>query len=194
MRKRRETPLEFALVPNLFDTQAEMAIVDRQAKTPPQRARLREALAYIAGLFDGEGAVTIGTNRSGYFLRVKISMTTSVAMELCRRVFGGRIWPRPPRKETDSPTYGWQLDGRKAHRFLQATYPYLLVKRADAEIGFRFMALYQGSGPRHGSRLSEGFLQNATELKKELAALHPKRAKLPGRPRKRPLPNQLTLA
>jgi len=106
-------------------------------------------LAYIAGLFDGEGCIRIGKCKktprqmTSYSLHCSLSIANQYLPELLRMFFGGGIRRRnlpPPRKMQ----WDWQIHGENAISFLKAIYPYMILKKGQADIAFKFQeAIYK---------------------------------------------------
>lgn len=100
-------------------------------------------LSYLAGFFDGEGCVTIikGKNHLGnvqYSLRVIVSNTNEYVLHLYKLSFGGRIQKRKYKKPGWRDCYAWELSSTRAYDFLKCMYPYLILKKAQADLGFEF--------------------------------------------------------
>ena len=98
--------------------------------------------AYLAGFIDGEGYIGIMKMRNqavakGYvYLRVlKIASTDKRIIDWLCKSFGGstevRIWDE---SSNNKDAYCWQLRGKKLEPFLRKTYPYLKMKKRQAEI------------------------------------------------------------
>jgi len=108
-------------------------------------------LAYLAGLFDGEGCVTIGLTKGKarlqpmHLLICVLSMTTHDAVKEYHDRFGGLFdgpIVRPPRQDM----WRWRVNANKALKFLKVMRPYLKVKSAQADVGIEF----QEDKPRSG--------------------------------------------
>ena len=84
-------------------------------------------IAYAAGFFDGEGAVSLSLQK-GKYLRVEVatSQNTIDVLLWYRRNFGGSIYGSPER------CFQWKIFGEKAIDFLKLIQPYLFVKQVDA--------------------------------------------------------------
>lgn len=96
-------------------------------------------LHYAAGLFDGEGSITlIGRTGKMKSLRVSVSSTCPDLLLFMQRVFGGKIYNLPVRVAHYRPQQEWILIGRKAVEFLVIVRPLLRETRkrarADAAI------------------------------------------------------------
>src|SRR4030042_87280 len=113
-------------------------------------------LAYLAGFFDGEGCVTIikGKNHLGnvqYSLRVIVVNTNEYVLHLYKLSFGGRIQKRKYKKPEWRDCYAWELGSTRAYDFLKCVYPYLILKKAQADLAFEFQenqSKYAGSNIR----------------------------------------------
>lgn len=83
-------------------------------------------IAWAAGLFDGEGCITIVGNR----VQVVVSMTDLDLLERMQKHFGGSIHPIKKRKEHWKDAWKWQISGtKKSLAFLDLIYPYLSIRR-----------------------------------------------------------------
>ena len=126
--------------------------VTRARRHPTERE-----LAWAAGLFEGEGTVTIG--RRGYDdtyrLIVTIQMTDPEVISWFDTRWPGwtQIAPRPGRRK---PAYVWTLNAQRAEAFLQDIEPFIQSSRvrAKVDVAFRFRALQAilkrvGRGPAY---------------------------------------------
>lgn len=79
------------------------------------------ALAYAAGLFEGEGCVTLTQKRQPCLM---VAMTDREPIEQIAAILGGRVYGPYHRAahESRKPTYEWRLFGWTA---LEMTYPKL---------------------------------------------------------------------
>ena len=86
-----------------------------------------EEIAYIAGIFDGEGCVYVRTNCRS--IDAQIDMTDLDILERVKIIFGGTIYGpynRPDRK----PIYIWRAGRREqVWKFLDTIYPLLGYRR-----------------------------------------------------------------
>jgi hypothetical protein len=110
-------------------------------------------LAYLAGFFDGEGCISItkGKNHLGnvqYGLRVIVSNTNDYVLQMYKFSFGGRIQKRKYKKPEWRDCFAWELSSTRAYDFLKCVYPYLILKKAQADLAFDFQenqSTYDGS-------------------------------------------------
>ncbi len=89
-------------------------------------------LAYCAGLFDGEGCITLTKGGdSNYRLRLKITSTDYSVLTWLQEHFGGSIILS--RKETDNnkESWDWYCKTEDQVVFLFGILPYTIIKRAQ---------------------------------------------------------------
>lgn len=102
-----------------------------------------ELLIWAAGFFDGEGCISISCSRKGkrvahpgyYTLQLTAFQNTRVPLDVFLQLFGGAI-----RYSTTHSTGGWiwAQTGPGTIETLFKMTPYLLVKRAQAEVAITF--------------------------------------------------------
>jgi hypothetical protein len=127
-------------------------------------------LGYVAGLFDGDGHVGIGTTKGykgqvnpSFSLYVKISNTDLELIGWLAEFIGGSI---KTKKRTGKAAgwkqlYDWSLFGDNAEVFLRAVEPHLRVKRRACEVALRFRSL--GDGRRGGKTPQDPGLVDARQ-------------------------------
>ncbi len=100
-------------------------------------------LAYMAGIFDGEGSLSITKSKrlkcwnASYNVRASVQMCNAYIPNLFRMAFGGAICYQPP-NGTHRATWRWHLETRNIIAFLEALLPYLHLKRDEAELAIQF--------------------------------------------------------
>lgn len=103
-------------------------------------------LAYFAGLFDGEGSVTItlaggaARKRQLHVLKCAVGLVTRAPLDALRRRFGGCVQGPVVRRNAPErqPMFVWDVSAVAACAFLRAVRPYLIVKRRQADVGIEF--------------------------------------------------------
>jgi len=130
---------------------------------------------YWAGLFDGKGYIGIikkkpsKSNPYGQYI-LQASITQKFMPEVPIEEFGGVVY-----QDISSKTYKWMFNStQSALKFLKAIYPYLRVKKHQAEIAFEFGNIIQKSWRR--TKLTQEDEAKRDELMAQLKAL--KRGKL----------------
>lgn len=98
-----------------------------------------EQIAYAAGLFDGEGTLVIALEKPQrtYRLQVTITNTNKDVIEYTKKLFNGFITTRP-QKGVRKTAYKWVGSAWVGCDFLEAVYPYLIVKKEQAKLGIEF--------------------------------------------------------
>ena len=115
-------------------------------------------LAYIAGLFDGEGSIGLnktknynGTGSVYYRLLVQVCMVEEYIPQWLHLNFGGSLSKRIMVKPRRNITH-WQIANRKAAEFLKVILPYLKIKKPQAEVALEFQSQRRISGGIKGKR------------------------------------------
>lgn len=102
-------------------------------------------LAYLAGVMDSDGCFTMKRNTysvrilkdsksPSYNERVCIKQTAPEAIDLIHQLFGGYKSIQKPNVKNGKPLYSLEIRHQKAHEFIKAVYPYLRIKKRQAEI------------------------------------------------------------
>lgn len=115
--------------------------------------------SYLAGLFDGEGSITI-CRRSGFDKRVgrsypafiftiQITNTNLTLMKWLITNFGGVYYSaNATRPEHWKPSYQWRVKGRKnEEQMLLSVLPYLVIKREQALLGLEYVRMLDVKDP-----------------------------------------------
>ena len=124
--------------------------------------------AYLAGIIDGEGSITVATATSGSSVSVGVKNTNKVLIDwLCERypckiAYGG---PVGKCKEW----WIWSIRGQRVRPPLEAAMPYLLLKRRQAEIALTLISI---SLQRRGRAFSPELAKRRQELFAEIRELN----------------------
>ena len=105
----------------------------------------KEDIIYLAGIMDADGYFTIKRNTYGvrvikdcknprYSEKVGIKQTSNKAIKIIYQYFGGYYRLEKPTAKNGKPLYAVSLECLKAHEFVKAVYPYLRIKKQQAEI------------------------------------------------------------
>ena len=105
----------------------------------------KEDLAYIAGLFDGEGNIDISryTQRTGYVsyvLHVSIANTYRDALDFCKRTLGYGTITKKVGGVKRTIYYNWEAETKQAGRCLRILFPYMIIKSRQAELAIKFQS------------------------------------------------------
>ena len=109
-------------------------------------------IAYIAGLFDGEGHVGIGRMQRPsslppcYTLNVAISNTHLPVLEELQGSFGGKIWTSKGKRFGKKPVYVLRFRKSEADKLLRLILPYLRIKKVSAEYAIQFLEMPKHKG------------------------------------------------
>ena len=100
-------------------------------------------LAYLAGIFDGEGCIVIhdrqwitktGIKRIGFYPEICVASTNEWIIQQLKFAFGGNVYLRKKGTTRAQPIWAWQTTSKKATSCLKALLPYLRLKRRQAEL------------------------------------------------------------
>ena len=137
-------------------------------------------LAYVAGLLDGEGCIRIhssfepATSRSlSHSLRIGIANTDERLMLWLSDTFGGGLHEkkrRGSRSPNWKPCFDWSLHSHQAEAFLRSVEPYLVIKKAQAQLALRFRDL--GRHRWKGRTLDPDVVRQRTEMKQHMHLLN----------------------
>lgn len=113
----------------------------------PAEPRMAELMTpeYVAGLFDGEGYVTIdvSTHRSGrkyHRVIVSIANTDRRPLDKLLSQYGGFLTNQPSKGKR---AWRWSTSNKTAIEFLKNIYPHLIIKKEQASVAILY-------GTRHG--------------------------------------------
>jgi hypothetical protein len=93
-------------------------------------------LAYLAGMIDGDGYITINRSVRGgrvyHGPQVGIAGTRREPHDLAASIWGGSVRAHVPRNVRHRPQFQWTRQGESAVAVIRAIQPYLLVKAEHA--------------------------------------------------------------
>lgn len=129
----------------------------------------REELIWFAGLFDGEGCIRIvgappsekqKRTQTGFSLELKVNMTHKETIDKVIQIVGfGTYCTREAPSPKHRPIYGWVVRCRQAEAVLEAIKPFLVTKKAEAEIAERFSKI-----PKHMAAFRPEFQKAKVDL------------------------------
>lgn len=110
-------------------------------------------LARLAAYIDGEGNIFIkpygkARKSGGYYLQLNIVNTDPRLMIWLKKTFGAnwRLRKQKKAKPHHKDSYLWIAIGSKAAELLRACYPYLVIKKEQADVALAFQATLKGTG------------------------------------------------
>jgi hypothetical protein len=141
---------------------------------------------YLAGIFDGEGTVYIGSskNKNGTVilnLQTKISNTDLRLMQWMVSHFGGHysVHDRSENNPKHKVQYAWYPTGKSNRtKFFEGILPYLVIKKEQVLVGLEFDRFYERNGCQPGfklladSPLYKENLEKRLELRNQLVKLN----------------------
>ena len=119
----------------------------------------RDLLIWMAGFFDGEGCVSVGRARRvvpqmkepawGYSLLLAIAQRHREPLQRFMDLFGGNLYAY---RVKGVEYWRWSVSSHRAQAAIEKLLPYLLNKRAIAEVGIRFQIQMTAWNKEHGRR------------------------------------------
>ncbi len=133
--------------------------------------------AYIAGFLDGEGSICLQSNHTNdlnrstsYHLRVTITNTFPGIIDWLAFTVGyGNVHARKIYPGANKQGWDWSINGRRAINLLKQLYPFLKVKRLQAEVAFKFAETLSFPGQ---NRLSAEVIDIRERLREKLSILN----------------------
>ncbi len=111
--------------------------------TMRQRSQMTDA--YVAGLIDGEGCISIAKYRQqrNFSVRVEIGMSSKAMLLLkwVQEVYGGAIRLTRKKSEKWDAAYTWGVYGQKGSAFLRVIGPLLKLKQQNAKVALQLQAM-----------------------------------------------------
>ena len=127
--------------------------------------------AYVAGIIDGEGWIGI-VKQSGYYReQCKVDNTCKKLIDWLYHSFGGSYYQQKGKREGNKMNYVWYLRKGQVYKILKTVYPYMKVKRKQAEIIFQFEGTKERSSGRY-YRLPDYVKKKREELMLQIKALN----------------------
>jgi len=122
-------------------------------------------VAYIAGLFDGEGCVRIKhANQGGnsYYVIAHITNTNKKMLDKVEGLFGGNT--RIQEKGRNKKVYNWYITSSEASDFLKVLSPFLIEKEEQAKLAIYFHEHKEGIS----AVMKEKYYKTMMKMKKEI--------------------------
>ncbi len=127
--------------------------------------------AYVAGLVDGEGSVTLSRKHSNETPSPEVSIANNSLhlLDWVKNIVGaGKITSKSKNKVYHAQSYTWSVRDNKAICFLNEIKKYLIVKRQQAEL---ITKKYKVCTPRNG-KYSPEMLRKKLELVAQIRKLN----------------------
>lgn len=102
-------------------------------------------LAYVAGIIDGEGWISIKNRQikngnRNYALKVGLGNTNEWLVNWLKFSFGGSVCIKKKWLTNQKQQWVWDLSTKQASEFLKMILPYLKLKKPQAELAIKFQS------------------------------------------------------
>ena len=104
-------------------------------------------LAYVAGIVDGDGSISLTRQYKrvySYRVAVQVSNTNEWLLQWLRLAFGGNVHSFQDKgylRWKHKAIHQWIITATGALDFLKLVYPYLRLKKPQAEIAIKFLEM-----------------------------------------------------
>ena len=95
--------------------------------------------AYMAGIVDADGSISISTVAATkqYVVKVAVTNTKVEMVNLFIEHFGGKLRKRKWKNSNWKDCYEWSLTANKAAGVIQIIMPYLIIKKRQGDLALR---------------------------------------------------------
>lgn len=108
--------------------------------------------AYLAGIIDGEGCISIRKLPRKYLYynpMIEVGMTVRAPIDLLAKTFGNSVWYEVPRNQGRwKNQHKWRVAGKNVIPVLNAILPYLTVKKEQALVALEFASIMSKRGSK----------------------------------------------
>lgn len=127
----------------------------RPGKWKPKDKISEVELAYAAAAVDGEGCIGIHkrgcrkskSGQAALMMSVVVSNTDPRLPLWLKDIFGGNFSTSREIRDNRRACWSWCLTGRPAGDFLKSIYPYLVIKKEQADIAIQYCDTILTNGP-----------------------------------------------
>jgi len=111
----------------------------------------RHELAYLAGIIDGEGCISLGVRKLIYVTpTIQVTNTDKRLTDWLQSCLGGNVYVGRETRPTRKQPYLWSVAGAKAREIIKAVRPYLMLKVEQADIILALETIDRTLIPRDG--------------------------------------------
>ena len=139
-------------------------------------APTREDIAYAAGLFDGEGCVSItvsgrNKNRPSYRVQVIVASTDKQVLDWLKERWRGNVYSQKRDAPHHRPGWQWHLAEGEAIPFLETIRLHLKIKGPATDNALPFLWLKRDHQPKAGAAFPPAVYASLRERHKRHVAL-----------------------
>ena len=126
-------------------------------------------LAWAGGIVDGEGC--IGAYATSGYMRLKLEVNNIDPRmpQMLYEMFGGTRYLHPAQRPNERQLYRWCAHDALAGRIIAQIYPYLVIKKEQAEIALQIAATFPIRTSKPGERRWHKLPKSIKKLRVELA-------------------------
>lgn len=121
--------------------------------------------AYAAGIVDGEGCIAISENAKRTQFRIEVVNSDPRVCVWLKERYGGSVYQKKHYGGSRHIVYSWIVVSSTAGEFITAIYPYLVIKKEQADIALAYLK----TKGKIGQRLEAGTYDERVRLIKRLS-------------------------
>lgn len=129
------------------------------------------SLAYLAGLVDADGCISIKTSKGYHTIKIHVANTDMGMIDWLIENVGGSVHKTEKSTDEWADLYNWELYGENAAKVISAIKPFLSVKGGQAEVALEMRATKEAN---HQAGLPDGVLEKRKNLKGRMHELNAK--------------------
>jgi hypothetical protein len=138
---------------------------------------LNNDAVYLAAVLDCEGWITLsklGNSRGvGLVLTLGVGNTNYVLTDWLKNTYGGSVYKTHRDSVKHKDYYTWRIHGNKALEVLRLAYPYMMMKRAQAEVAIEFQTNMHNKNT-YNEPCTTQYVDYMHSLKKRMSVLNRK--------------------
>ena len=106
--------------------------------------------AYIAGIIDGEGSISIVSNNTkgkkglypSTYIKISVGSSSKDLIDFLVKLLGGCSY-KEKNKQNRKRFWRWSLSSNQAANFIQIIVPYLIIKKHQANLAIEFYKVHK---------------------------------------------------
>ena len=133
-----------------------------------------EDLAYIAGIFDGEGCIRLSVNKNGPQITVYISNNNLELLEWLKTTIGAgsiQLSRKAEPEKNHKANYRYTIASKLAVSLCKLIRPFLIVKASQVDVILAYAAQEETAGARQGFKVSKARIEARELVRAKLSAL-----------------------
>lgn len=129
-------------------------------------------IAYLAGIIDGEGCISLRRNkgRGQYYIRICVGIAHRRTCELLQATFGGHVRQEKRSKYPNAqPIFRWDMSKTEdVYSFLKDVEPYVRIKARQVKLAYEWIDLKKRNLSVGPVKLSDAEIQRREDMYRKM--------------------------